>query len=207
MSFIKKNQKNGSVFVENFGATEPVSGGGMTEKLNDVISPYGGTVGPTETAPNGGLIDFELMNGGNPTPVVIEEYAHTQPAYSVNVVNAVETIAPVVGWLVCIKGPNAGKEFRIHSDYNYVGSQKGDIIIPNDPKISREHHMIITYDPTDRNFYVAPASGANIIRLNDKALIGGGQQLSNYDTIKTGDSTFMFIAFCGEKFGWDNVNE
>ena len=199
MGFMKKNQKNGSVFVESFGATEPVSGGGIaTENLNDFAGPFGGTVGPTEVAPGGG-ISFDSNHVS-----VIEDYGHTQPAYEVNV-NTPEPIAPVVGWLVCIKGPNQGMEFRLHSDYNYAGSLKGDIIIPNDPKISREKHMMITYDPTDRNFYIAPASGANIIRLNDKALIGGGQQLKNYDIVKTGDSTFMFIGFCGENFGWETV--
>lgn len=111
---------------------------------------------------------------------------------------------PVTGWLVCIKGCNAGKSFEIHSDYNYVGSQSGDLVIPGDNKISREKHMMLTYDPDDRLFYISPASGANIIRHKGKALFGGAP-LEAYDLIETGDSSFMFVPFCGEKFCWEDM--
>lgn len=203
MSMFKKNPKGGNTYVDGFGKTEPVGGTVFTENLN----PGGGNFGViTPTVPGEGNL-FDSNNPGNTIPpdgIEIEGYNHTVPNYVINT-DTLEKVAPVVGWLVCIKGPNQGKEFRIHSDYNYVGSQKGDIIIPGDQKISREKHMIITFDPIDRSFYVAPASGANIIRLNDKALIGGGQKLNNYDVIKTGDSSFMFIGFCGENFGWESV--
>lgn len=111
---------------------------------------------------------------------------------------------PVTGWLVCIKGCNMGRAFELHSDYNYIGSEKGDVIIPGDRKISREKHMMITYDPMEKKFYVSPASGANIIRHKGKALIGGAE-LEPYDIIETGDSKFMFQSFCGEKFCWEDI--
>lgn len=187
-SYGKTEPLSGMEFGGGFGATEPVPNGGM-----------GGPVGSTIAATSG-LIDIDLGASEG-----IESYGATVGADQITISSG-ETVRPVVGWLVCIKGCNFGKEFRIHSDYNYVGSQSGDIVIPGDNKMSRENHMMITYDPVDRKFYVATASGANIIRLNDKALIGGGAELKNYDVIKTGDSAFMFIGFCGEQFGWEAVS-
>src|SRR5690242_13732720 len=28
---------------------------------------------------------------------------------------------PVVGWLVCVEGPDRGKDYRLHSEKNFVG--------------------------------------------------------------------------------------
>lgn len=207
----KKNSKVGNTFADGFGRTENFESSSSFGSFgNAPASP-----GMTEPLPGGGALHFE----GNLGPTMpstdalkdnsvfhhrVDNFGKTEAA-NVIVNTGGESVLPVVGWLVCIKGSNIGKEFRIHSDYNYLGSSSGDIVIPGDKKISREKHMIITYDPMDRKFYVATASGANIIRLNNKALVGGGAELNNYDVISTGDSSFMFIGFCGEKFGWDDV--
>lgn len=216
----KKNSNAGS--VEGYGKTEPISNGGFgkTEPVfGSGAAASFGEVGPTVPANGGmgGLIDTDVLfqtsgvdfggqkgSGGPVGPGGIESYGHTEPAHVITTSSGEKT-QPVVGWLVCIKGANVGKEYRIHSDYNYVGSAAGDIVIPGDPKISREKHMLVTYDPETRTFYVAPASGANIVRLNDKSLVGGAQELHNYDVIRTGDTSLMFIGFCGEQFGWEQI--
>jgi len=142
---------------------------------------------------------------GSTVPAEPEEVGKTMAVGLGNVAVSKDSAArPVTGWLVCIKGINAGKAFDIHSDYNYVGRESGDIVIPGDSKISKEKHMMITYDPQDRLFYISPAAGANIIRLNGKALFGAAQ-LQNYDVIETGDSKFVFMGFCSEKFDWSEV--
>ncbi len=202
----KKKEKNSSV-VESFGKTEPVSNwGGETEPVfNPGTTPLG-EVPPTMAVPNG-LIDTDsfFQNSNSSSKSEIQSFSFTEPADVIQKTDG-ETVQPVVGWLVCIKGPNIGKEYRIHSDYNYVGSSKGDIIIQGDPKISHERHMLVTYDPENRSFYVSPAAGANIVRLNDKGLIGGGEQLKNYDIIRTGDTSLLFIGLCGPEFGWEDVS-
>ena len=219
----KKNVNTGA--VEGYGKTEPIANGGFGNagpmaggnfgKTEPLFGNGGGfnigEVPPTSPAPGGpgGLVDTEALFSNNPGPAIpstspIESYGHTMPAVQITT-NIGEKVQPVVGWLLCIKGANVGKEYRIHSDYNYVGSASGDIVIQGDPKISREKHMLVTYDPETRVFYVAPASGANIVRLNDKSLVGGAQELHNYDVIRTGDTSLMFIGFCGEQFGWEQV--
>lgn len=188
----------GNTFSDGYGKTEPVRGFIQTESA-PAGTPIASAVGATVP---GNLIDTDALFGqarAN-TP---DEYGATVPA---NVIfSGNEQVRPVVGWLVCTKGCNMGKDYRIHSDYNYVGSAVGDIIISGDPKISREKHMMLTYDPQERAFFISPADGANIIRLNGKALVGGGAQLNDYDLISTGDSAFVFVSFCCDKFGWEQL--
>ena len=213
----KKNSKIGqtvgNTFADGFGSTEnfgggfsggpAVSGFGKTENLpggGGLFGPGNGEIGHTVAAPG----NEDNKNSVFAPRKGVESFGKTVAANLI-VNQGGEEVLPVVGWLVCIKGANAGKEFRIHSDYNYMGSSKGDIIIPGDKKISRENHMVIAYDPDERAFFIAPASGANIIRLNDKALVGTGNELKDYDVIKTGDSVFVFRSFCGENFGWEQI--
>ena len=202
----KKSGKSGGNVIETYGKTEPVAGNpfGVTEPISTANAVNLGEIPVTVPATSGVIDVTNLISGGVQKPV-IDDYEHTVPAGPVQVVHGGEKLQPVVGWLVCIKGANVGKEYRIHSDYNYVGSATGDIVISGDGKISREKHMMITYDPKTRNFYVAPASGANIVYLNGEGLYGGAGKLKNYDEISTGDTTLKFIAFCGENFGWEDI--
>ena len=212
--FSNKKNSNPVGPVDGYGKTEPISNGGFgkTEPLfGSGAASNLGEVPPTSPAVGmGGLIDTDVLfrtegtDFNAPVSGGIESYGHTEPAHVITSRSGEKT-QPVVGWLVCIKGATVGKEYRIHSDYNYVGSAVGDIVIPGDPKISREKHILVTYDPETRVFYVAPASGANIVRLNDKSLVGGAQELHNYDVIRTGDTSLMFIGFCGEQFGWEQI--
>ena len=151
--------------------------------------------------------------------VKIDQFDHTVPANAINTGSSfidlngtiVERpgssggfIQPVVGWLVCTKGPALGQDFRIHSDYNRVGSAEGDIIIPGDNKISRRNHMRISFEPRSRSFYVSPFEGSNYIYLNDEPLESPAK-LKDFDVISTGDTELTFIGFCGESFSW-NMN-
>src|SRR5262249_23182140 len=44
---------------------------------------------------------------------------------------------PVVGWLVCIKGPNKGRDYRLHSDVNKLGRAPNmDVCVEGDQTIS-----------------------------------------------------------------------
>lgn len=112
-------------------------------------------------------------------------------------------IDPVVGWLVCIDGKEKGRDYRIHTDNNFVGrSERMDICIRGDETISRENHAIISYDSVDKIFYFSPGDGRSIIRLNDKAIFQT-VQIKAYDKLVIGKTTFLFIPLCGEPFEWN----
>ncbi len=110
---------------------------------------------------------------------------------------------PVVGWLVCINGPEKGRDYRIHAQNNYIGRAKNnDICIPGDPTVSRERHAIVAYDLRSRAFYFAPCGGASIVYCNG-APVFNNVQLSQGDRVEIGQCTFMFVPLCGENFQWD----
>lgn len=133
-----------------------------------------------------------------------EGYAPTMPVnYDKNGVSE-KAAQPITGWLVCIDGPEKGKDYRLHDEYNYIGrSAKMDVCISGDPTVSRENHAIIAYDSQEKLFYFAPASGASIVRHNSKAVLSN-VELKYGDRIQIGKGTFLFVPLCGEMFQWEN---
>lgn len=112
-------------------------------------------------------------------------------------------IDPVVGWLVAINGSEKGRDYKIHSDNNYLGrDDKMDIAIKGDDTISRENHAVVSYDDRDKIFYITPGDGRSIIRLNNKALLMTAE-LKAYDQIEIGVTKLVFIPLCGEAFNWE----
>ena len=110
---------------------------------------------------------------------------------------------PVVGWLVCIEGPDRGRDYRIRSQRNFIGrDQKMDICISGDQEISRENHVEITYDPRGNAFRVAPGISRSLAYLNG-ALLEGPARLNGMDIIELGRTQLRFVPFCGETFKWD----
>lgn len=107
------------------------------------------------------------------------------------------------GWLVCISGPEKGKDYRLHNDNNFIGrNQSNDVSIPVDATVSGEKHCVITYDRVDRIFYIGLSAGASIIRLNGRPVLMT-QELKHGDRIQIGQGMFLFVPLCGENFEWE----
>lgn len=110
---------------------------------------------------------------------------------------------PVVGWLVCIEGPDRGRDYRIRSERNFIGrSEKMDINIAGDDAVSRENHAIISYSPKKKQFRVYPGDSRGLVYLNDDEVVIS-DLLKPYDVIELGQTKLMFIPFCGEHFQWE----
>ncbi|HEX3093620.1 MAG TPA: EsaB/YukD family protein [Candidatus Angelobacter sp.] len=113
-----------------------------------------------------------------------------------------QRIDPVVGWLVCIHGPDKGRDYRIRSQNNTVGrSQDMHICISGDEQISRERHTIITFEPQRNTFHLSPGEGRSLVYLNGEALLTH-KELKPYDEILLGATKLLFIPFCGDRFKW-----
>ena len=191
---------------EAYQPTEPAgmgsSGFGVMEPTRPgmVVEDYGSGNGPAymgETMPpigGNGFFDPESMSSG------IEEYGVTVPAAP----NGIHGFTPVVGWLVCIDGPERGKDYRIHPENNFLGrAENMDICIKGDQLISREKQLTIAYVTKNRTFYIGGTGGGrNIVELNDLPLMDM-KELHAYDVITVGSTKLMFVPFCGERFGWD----
>lgn len=130
-----------------------------------------------------------------------EEENKTQSFYS----NKIQ-LEPIVGWLVCIEGPDKGKDYKIWAKNNSVGrSEEMDICIKGDNTISRENHARVSYDPRHNNFYLIPAESTNNIYCND-APVYLPTKLAPYDLIEFGNSKMVFVPFCCDKFTWEGLN-
>lgn len=127
----------------------------------------------------------------------------TAPAATVAMWQHKTGIDPVVGWLVCIKGVNKGRDYRLHSDRNQVGRAPNmEICIEQDETISRENHCQIVYDTRTRLFSLVPGLGRNLVYLNGKSVLGA-IELAACDQIDIGEGSFRFVPFCGpDLFSW-----
>lgn len=113
-------------------------------------------------------------------------------------------IDPVVGWLVCIDGPEKGKDYHLWAKINKIGrSDKMDVCIRKDNTISKENHARLAYDPKHNSFQLIPADSINNIYLNDEPVYTPAK-LSAYDVIELGESKVVFIPLCSDRFTWEN---
>jgi hypothetical protein len=111
-------------------------------------------------------------------------------------------IDPVVGWLVCIEGPDRGRDYRIHTERNYIGrAPTMDIAITGDSAISRDNHAVLSYNPKRHTFRLAPGESRGIVYLNDEE-VDSTIELQPYDRIELGETKLLFVPFCGERFVW-----
>ena len=109
----------------------------------------------------------------------------------------------VTGWIVQTEGAAAGKEYRIHAGYNYIGREEGDIRIEGDDYISSAKDSQIYYDAVTAAFYISHVNGANAVRVNNEPVISGSAKLKAYDILTIGKSRFVFVPLCCEQFKWE----
>ena len=109
---------------------------------------------------------------------------------------------PVVGWLVCVDGSEKGRDYRIRSEKNYIGRDASmDICISGDETISRENHAVISFNPRNVKFTIAPGTSRGIVYLNNDE-VGIPTELKPYDLIEVGQCKLLFVSFCNENFQW-----
>lgn len=202
-------------FVAPLGPTEPVNSSGAGHIMD--------SIGSTEPIGSGsGFGDFQgkpMSTSGfgdyQGTPMStsafeaassdIQEYGPTVPVSpTFSSTDSRKTpFSPVVGWLVCIEGPAIGVDYRIHSQYNYIGRGRHmDICISGDNCISTEKAAIIAYDDEEKTFSFGPGLGHNVVRVNGKMLMNA-TPLKAYDELTVGKTKLLFVPLCGERFDWN----
>lgn len=108
----------------------------------------------------------------------------------------------ITGWLVCISGPEKGRDYRIYHGINKLGRGNDmDIVIREDTRISREKVCDIIYDMKSNKFYIRPSTNGMI--YIDNNMISEPRELVTGDTFTIGESTFEFIAFCRGDKKWE----
>ena len=161
----------------------------------------GGNVGSTEPVANrqaGG--DFRTVGSNNAarSGAILRE-----PGETVGLMKHKTGIDPVVGWLVCIEGPERGRDYRIRSEKNSLGrSESMDICISADVTISRENHAFVVFNPKKLTFRVQAGESRGLVYLNEEEVLTYAE-LQPYDIIEVGQTKLMFVPFCGGNFQWE----
>lgn len=113
------------------------------------------------------------------------------------------SIQPVAGWLVCVKGPSLGRDYRIVSGRNSIGRDASNpISIAEDRSVSRTKHAIVTYDPHSNSFFVQPGESSEMCYVNGKVVLDS-IPLKADDMLTVGSTQLLFLPCCTEKFSWE----
>jgi hypothetical protein len=130
-----------------------------------------------------------------------------EPGKTIGIFRRKLGIDPVVGWLVCIEGPERGRDYRIRSGRNFIGREPSmHIPIKEDKSISRDKHAVLSYEPKHGRFRLAPGDGSGLTYLNDE-MVDTSVELKPFDTIELGETRLKFVPFCGEEFRWSTESE
>lgn len=168
------------------------------EELGAEISALHRGQGECDEGPSG---DFEktVRLGG----AACQTFGGTREGETVAFMQASVGMDPVTGWLVCVEGPDKGRDFRLRSEKNSLGrSPSSDICLSGDDTVSREKHAFVVYNPRNRSFSVRAGESRGLVYLNGEE-VEFSQRLETYDVIEVGCSRLLFVPLCGEAFSWE----
>lgn len=174
----------------NLSPTAPANqyGGNLspTAPVNQYGSNQGGSVEPTVPVQQKTVFIGDLSVTSNSTS--------TQQATQARV-------RPVVGWLVCVQGPDIGKDFRLHTHFNHVGRNEDQDVCLSDPTVSGEH-FTVSYDMQHNHYFADMNKGSTFVYINSYPL-GGRTVLKKGDQIKVGNSLLVFIPLEQQDVKWN----
>ena len=162
--------------------------------------PYMGAMGNTEA------VNYAVNSNEPEKTVAPESYRKRsdEENKTVGVFKDDYNLDPVVGWLVCIDGPEKGKDYKLWAKINTIGrSEKMDVCIKKDKTISKENHARLAYDPKHNNFQLIPADSTNNIYVNEEPVYIP-VKLNAYDTVELGKSKAVFVPLCSSRFTWED---
>lgn len=121
-----------------------------------------------------------------------------------------ETISPVVGWIIGVKGSCFGQSFPIKSGKNRIArSSDADIKLLNDESVSRTCVGSVVYDAKANDFSILPGESDSLTYIEGSALYER-RVLKGFEEIEFGDSgknKYIFVPLCGEKFQWNSYTD
>jgi hypothetical protein len=152
-----------------------------------------------------------IIPGGKTTPLRAEPAAAPAPPPAIPVggktvplMRGGGKVEPVVGWLVCVEGPDRGQDFRLHAAKNFVGrSPAMDISIAGDETVSRDKHAVVTFEPKRVSFWLAPGESSGLVYCNGD-VVHAAMELKAGDLIEVGMSKLVLVPFVTEQFRWDS---
>ncbi len=112
-------------------------------------------------------------------------------------------IRPVMGWLVCVEGPDKGSDYRLHTGKNFLGRDPSmDVCIRRDRAVSRLRHAVVTFEPKKGAFWLQPGDSEGLVYLDDE-LVSAHTQIAPDQVIEVGDSRLVLVPFDKGKYTQD----
>ncbi len=193
----QQSQGYGGAPVDDIPETSPVSGWDNMGQAAPAGNFGGFTVGATQPVTNPGFSEGDFVN----QPSSVDDYGATEASP----INGVEGFDPVVGWLICVKGPNRGRDYKLHSGANFIGRAKEmDVCIENDQTISKRNAASISYDDRTRTFFIEKGEVRNLLYLNGQP-VRSNADVVMYDRIEVGSTELIFVPLCGAEFNWQDM--
>jgi len=108
----------------------------------------------------------------------------------------------VAGWLVCLEGPDRGKDYRLRMEKNFIGRAPNmDVVLDGDSTVSREKHAIVIFDPRKKVFWALPGEASGLVYLNGD-IVNSPAQMKAHDILEVGQTKLALIPFCGDRYSW-----
>jgi hypothetical protein len=164
-----------------------------------------GKASPRDDAPKPRPIPQEGPGGGSSAPTMIKGYGGGGASHEPMATMQAGSFDPVVGWFVITDGPGRGKSVDIYAGMNSLGRSAGQRMRVDfgDASISGEGAAFITFEPKRRTFHISHGGKANIVYLNDEAVLTP-MPLTGGSTITIGETKFRFVQLCGPDFTWED---
>lgn len=192
--------------TEEIDVTIPMGGSGWASKdggfsSNPVASSARGGMDPTMPVGRSGFTqNAHAVPAGNSEPV---EDGPTVGFYPPIVTTSGETLQPPVGWLVCVSGKQAGREFRLIAGRNTIGRDAGNAVqISGEETVSRSNHAAVVYEPRQNKFFAVPGESRSLAYLNNDVLLSQTEMKKN-DRLEIGKAVLMLIPCCDDTFHWE----
>lgn len=174
------------------------------------VSIYGGhPIGPPDSPPA-----FSPFHGEHPANPPAPQRADPPPrpapagddGHTIGFYGDKSTPHYVVGWLVCIEGPEKGRSFPLKDGKNFIGRAPGMDIQLSDPKVSQFKHAYVQFDPGSNTFKAAEGDSGALTWLNSQTeSLEGKPTMRKGDILKVGGSRLLLIPFCDDSFRWDTM--
>lgn len=116
-------------------------------------------------------------------------------------------IEPVVGWLVALSGKAKGKSYMLKAGPNFIGRDLSmNVSITEDNTVSRNKHAVVIYDPKSRRFFALPGESRALFYVDDEVVLNN-VEVKDRQLLTVGETKLMLVAFCNEKFAWEDLKE
>lgn len=102
---------------------------------------------------------------------------------------------PTVGWVVCVRGRDRGRDWRLHEGRNDIGTAPDSEVLLESVGPGSGWACSIVYDGRHGRFLLVPGDGP-LPDLNGR-MVSGPSLLSDGDLIDVGEQRLCFQSFCG----------